>query len=123
MKTKHWKQHSSKIWENRFIKFAVLPRREHSQYSLTNWTNVFLGHSPEVIEMKAKIYKWGLIKCTRFDKKPTEWEKIFASDATGKSLISKIYKQLIQLNNKKSQTTQLKNGQKKQTFMVSKGER
>ena len=65
---------------------------------------------------------WDLIKLKSFyiakeitekaKRQPTEWEKLFASNATDKGLISKIYKQLIQLNNNKKQTTQLKNGQK-----------
>ena len=42
---------------------------------------------------------------------PMEWEKIVANDATNKGLISRIDKLLIQLNNNKNQTTQLKNGQ------------
>ena len=47
----------------------------------------------------------------------SEWEKIIANEATGKQLISKIYKQLLKLNSEK-QTTQSKVGQRtKQTFL------
>ena len=76
-----------------------------------NHTNVFLGQSPRAIE-KAKLKRWDLIKLISFctaketinktKRQPTEWEKIFAKDGTNKGSISKIYKQLIQLNNKKT---------------------
>ena len=45
------------------------------------------------------------------ERQSTKWETIFANDMTNKELISKIHKQLIQLNIK-NHATQIKNGQK-----------
>ena len=60
---------------------------------------------PTVMEVKTIINIWLLIKlksfCTTMKREmktyPSEWEKITANEATDKGLISKIYKQLIQL--------------------------
>ena len=70
------------------------------------------------MEIKAKIKKWDLIKlesfCTaketisKVKRQPSEWEKIIATD---KELISKIYKQLLQLNSRKINDP-IKNGPK-----------
>ena len=35
------------------------------------------------------------------NRQPSEWEKIIANEATDKEFISKIYKQLMQLNSRK----------------------
>ena len=79
------------------------------------------------MEIKAKINKWDLIKlksfCTtketisKVKRQPSEWEKIIANEATNKELISKIYKQILQLNSRKI-SDQSKTGQRtKQTFL------
>ena len=64
------------------------------------------------MEIKTKVNKWHLIKlksfCTaketksKVKRQSSEWEKIIANKTTDKRLISKIYKQLIQLNTRKT---------------------
>ena len=64
------------------------------------------------MEIKTKINKWDLITLKSFcraketinkvKRQPSEWEKIVANETTDKGLISKIYKQLIQLNARKT---------------------
>ena len=74
-----------------------------------NHSRTLYDSPPRVMEIKAKINKWELIKsfCTRkrtiskVKRQPSEWEKIIANEATDKELISKIYKQLLQLNSRK----------------------
>ena len=60
--------------------------------------------------MKLKSFCIAKETINKTKRQPSEWEKIFANESVDKGLISKIYKQLIQLNIKK--TTQSKNGQK-----------
>ena len=64
------------------------------------------------MEIKTKVNKWDLIKlksfCTaketrsKVKRQPSEWDKIIANETTDKGLISKVYKQLIQLNSRKT---------------------
>ena len=86
-----------------------------------NHGKILFDPLPRETERKTKINKWDLMKLKSFctvketinktERQPSEWEKIFANKATDKGLISKIYKQLMQLNIKK-QRTQSKIGQK-----------
>ena len=77
-----------------------------------NQSKIVYDPSPRVMEIKTKVNKWDLIKrksfCTKrktiskVKRQPSEWEKIIANETTDKRLISKIYKQLIQLNARKT---------------------
>ena len=74
-------------------------------------SNNLLGMYPQARETKTKINKWDYIRLKSFctvketinktKRQPTEWEKILASDISNNGLISKTYKELIQLNIKK----------------------
>ena len=52
--------------------------------------------------MKLKSFCTAKENINEMKRQPSEWEKIFANEATDKGLISKIYKQLMQLNIKKT---------------------
>ena len=67
---------------------------------------------PRVMEIETKVNKWDLIKlksfCTvkksisKMKRQPSELEKIIATETTDRELISKMYKQLIQINTRKT---------------------
>ena len=78
----------------------------------TNQSKILYDPPPRLMEIKTKVNKWNLIKLKNFctaketisnvKRQPSEWEKIIANEATDKGLISKIYKQLKQLNTRKT---------------------
>ncbi|MEL1143653.1 hypothetical protein, partial [Campylobacter jejuni] len=74
------------------------------------------------MEVKTKANKWDLIKLKSFftaketiskvKRQPSKWEKMIANEATDKELISRIYKQLLQLNSRKNKRPNQKMGQR-----------
>ena len=77
-----------------------------------NHSKIFFDPPPREMEIKTKINQWDLMTLKSFctaketikktKRQPLELEKIFANEATDKGLISKICKQLMQLNIKKT---------------------
>ena len=101
---------------------TIKPLKENIGRTLSdiNQSKILYDPPPRVMEIKTKVNKWDLIKlkslCTaketisKVKRQPSEWEKTIANETTDKGLISKIYRQLIQLNARK--TTQSKSGKK-----------
>ena len=77
-----------------------------------NQSKILYDPPARIMQRKTKVNKWDLIKhesfCTakemisKVKRQASEWEKIIANETTDKGLISKIYKQLIQLNARKT---------------------
>ena len=75
-------------------------------------SNIFTNISSRARDIKERINKLDFIKlksfCTakenisKMKRDPTLWENIFANDTSEKGLISKIYKELIQLHSRKT---------------------
>ena len=71
----------------------------------------FMTKNPKANAIKTKINSWHLIKLKRFytakgivskfNRLPTEWEKIFTIYTSNKGLISRIYNKLKQISKKK----------------------
>ena len=63
-----------------------------------------------------KSFFTGKETINKVKRQPSEWEKIIANEKNDKGLISKMYKQLIQLNTRKTNNPIKKGKRPKQTF-------
>ena len=62
--------------------------------------------------MKIKSFCKAKETTSKTKRQPSEWEKIFANESMDNGLISKIYKQLMQLNIKKNKQPNPKMGRR-----------
>ena len=95
---------------------------------MTNQSKILCDLSPSIMGIKRKVNKWDMIKLNTFytvkktiskvKRQSSEREKIIANETTDKGLISKIHKQLIQLDTRKTNNPIKKVGKRpKQTFL------
>ena len=117
IKYKHVPSQITKNWNKWYLDclFIILVdiKKENIGRTLSdiNHSKIFYDPPSRVMEIKANINKWNLIKlksfCTvketvsKVKRQPSEWEKIIANKTSDKELISKIYKQFMQFNNRK----------------------
>ena len=119
MKLEHFLTPHTKINSKRIKDIHVRPEtikllEENTGRTLDdiNQSKILYDPPPRVIEIKTRVNKWDLIKLKSFGtaketinkvkRQPSEWEKIIANETTDRGLICKIYKQLIQLNTRKT---------------------
>ena len=112
MKLKHFLTPYTKINSERVKDLNIRPEiikllEENIGKTLSDihHSRILYDPPPRILEIKAKINKWDLIKLKNFSttkettskvkRQPSEWERIIANEATEKQLISKIYKQLL----------------------------
>ena len=97
------KKRKSKWIKDQNVRLDTIKLLEESKSTTPfdrNHSSIFWGSSPRVMEIKIKTNKWDLIKIKSFctakemineeKRQHTEWEKIFANEATSKELICKI---------------------------------
>ena len=99
----------------------VLEENIGSKVSYISHSSIFTDTCSRAREIKARINTWDYIKLKslcmakenicKMKRKPARWENIFANDTSDNGLISKIYKELMQLHTRKT-NIQIKNGQR-----------
>ena len=118
MKLEHFLTPYTKINSKCFKDLDIRPEtikllEENIGKTLSNMNHrkILYDPPPRILQIKAKIYKWDIMKlksfCTtketisKVKRQPSDWEKIITNEVTDEGLISKIYKQLLQLNSRK----------------------
>ena len=117
LKSKHISEINTKI-NSKWIKDLNIKSEtiklleENMGRTLSNINHSKIFHDPSPRVMKTQINKWDPIKykkllnnegnCKQGENTTSEWKKIIANETTDKALISKIYKQFMQLNTRKT---------------------